>query len=62
MVEKTIGSIDDTVRHCITKMSTWHFVSTKIYRSRVIQLEKIQKSFLSGALAYENIRNQKLHF
>ena len=58
--EKTIGSIDDTVRHCITKMSTWHFVSTKIYRSRVIQLgEDPKKVFLSGALAYENIRNQK---
>ena len=43
--EKTIGSLDDTIRHCITKMSTWHFVSTKTYRSRVIQLGKIQKSF-----------------
>ena len=27
--EKTIGSTDDMFRHCITKLSNYHFVSCK---------------------------------
>ena len=36
--EKTEGSIDELMRHSITKMSHLHFVATDQYRNRVIQL------------------------
>lgn len=59
--EKTIGSIDDTLRHCITKMSTFHFVATKEYKNRVIQLGENPKTvFNVGALSYEAIKKTRL--
>lgn len=59
--EKTNGSIDDTLRHCITKMSTLHFVATKEYKNRVIQLGENPKNvFNVGALSYETIKKTKL--
>tara|TARA_B110000444_G_C18814392_1_gene584342 strand:- start:285 stop:1451 length:1167 start_codon:yes stop_codon:yes gene_type:complete len=59
--EKTFGSIDDHMRHAITKMSKWHFVSTLSYKKRVIQLGEVPKNiFYVGALAYESILNQEL--
>jgi UDP-hydrolysing UDP-N-acetyl-D-glucosamine 2-epimerase len=36
--EVTEGAIDDTVRHCITKMASYHFVAAEEYRQRVVQL------------------------
>ena len=36
--ELTFGAIDDSIRHCITKMSNLHFVANHQYRKRVIQL------------------------
>ena len=36
--ETTEGSLDDTFRHAITKMSTLHFTAAEAYRQRVIQL------------------------
>jgi UDP-hydrolysing UDP-N-acetyl-D-glucosamine 2-epimerase len=36
--ELSEGAIDDAIRHSITKMSHLHFVSTEVYRQRVIQL------------------------
>ena len=36
--EATYGSMDEAIRHAITKMSHLHFTSTESYRSRVIQL------------------------
>ena len=36
--EKTIGSLDDGYRHCITQLSSLHFVAAEGYRKRVIQL------------------------
>jgi GDP/UDP-N,N'-diacetylbacillosamine 2-epimerase (hydrolysing) len=36
--EVTYGSKDDTIRHVLTKLSSLHFVSTKMHRKRVIQL------------------------
>ena len=54
--EKTLGSIDEIIRHSITKMSTWHFVSTLSYKKRVIQLGEIPSNvFHVGGLAYESI-------
>jgi UDP-hydrolysing UDP-N-acetyl-D-glucosamine 2-epimerase len=36
--EVTEGALDDTIRHCITKMSRYHFVAAESYRQRVVQL------------------------
>ncbi len=59
--EKTLGSNDENMRHSITKMSKWHFVSTKEYKKRVIQLGEFPKNvFYVGALAYEAIKSERL--
>ena len=36
--ESSEGQIDEQIRHSITKMSHLHFVSTKEYKKRLIQL------------------------
>lgn len=59
--EITEGAYDDSIRHCITKMSTLHFTSTEEYRKRVIQLgESPDRVFYVGALGVENIKSLKL--
>ena len=59
--ELTLGSIDDAIRHSITKMSTLHFASTEEYRKRIIQLgESPERVFTVGALGVENVKNQQL--
>lgn len=55
--EKTLGAIDDQFRHCITKMSTLHFVATKEYQERVIQLgESPERVFDVGALNVDALK------
>lgn len=59
--ELTEGSIDDSLRHAITKMAYLHFVSTNVYRNRVIQMgEDPARVFNVGALGLDNIANTKL--
>jgi UDP-hydrolysing UDP-N-acetyl-D-glucosamine 2-epimerase len=59
--EATEGSIDEGMRHCITKLSYLHFTSTEEYRRRVIQLgEEPQRVFNVGALGIDNIKKMKL--
>lgn len=54
--ELTFGAYDDSIRHSITKMATWHFVSTESHRKRVIQLgEHPERVWNVGALGIENI-------
>jgi len=54
--ELTEGSCDDPMRHAITKMATLHFVSTEVYRKRVIQMGEDPKIvFNVGALGVDNI-------
>lgn len=56
--EITYGNYDEFIRHCITKMSRYHFTSTDVYRKRVIQLgEAPQRVFYLGALGAENCKN-----
>ncbi|MCI8282103.1 MAG: UDP-N-acetylglucosamine 2-epimerase (hydrolyzing) [Lachnospiraceae bacterium] len=58
--EATEGLIDEALRHSITKMSQLHFVSTGVYKNRVIQMGEQPKSvFNVGALAVENTKNTK---
>jgi len=59
--ELTLGAIDDSIRHAITKMSHLHFVATKEYKKRVIQLgEEENKVFNFGESGLDNIFNLKL--
>ena len=49
--ESTYGNYDEFLRHCITKMSTYHFASTEKYRKRIIQMgESPDRVFNLGAL------------
>lgn len=53
--EQTLGNYDEFIRHCITKMSHLHLVSTECYRRRVIQLGEEPSSVVNiGALGAEN--------
>lgn len=59
--ELTFGALDDTMRHCLTKMSRLHFVTTQQYRKRVIQIGQHPDSvFYVGALGVDNISNLQL--
>lgn len=59
--EITEGAFDDSLRHCITKMSHLHFTSTGEYRRRVIQLgESPERVFNVGAIGLDNINRLAL--
>ena len=59
--EITEGSVDDAIRHAITKMSHVHFVAAEEYRSRVIQMGEHPKHvFNVGGLGVESVRRSKL--
>ena len=52
--ELTKYLIDDHIRHSITKISNYHFVSNKIYKQRVIQMgEKPSNVFNVGSLSVD---------
>jgi len=56
----TMGAQDDVFRHCITKMSWWHFVSNSVSKKRVIQLgENPNRVFNVGSLGADMISNIK---
>ena len=59
--EITEGALDDAFRHSITKMSQIHFVSTKKYAKRVIQLgEQPSSVHITGGLGVDAISSLKL--
>lgn len=54
--ELTEGAIDESLRHCLTKMSHLHFTANEIYRKRVIQLgESPERVFNVGEAGLDNI-------
>ena len=58
--EITQGSLDDSFRHCISKMSNLHFVSHNDYKKRLINMGENPKSIYNvGALGVENIYKTK---
>lgn len=58
--ETTEGVLDEVYRHCITKMSMYHFVNCEIHRKRVIQLgESPDRVFNVGDTCIDNILSQK---
>lgn len=59
--ETTEGALDEVYRHCITKMSMYHFVNCDQHRKRVIQLgENPDRVFNVGDTCIDNVVNQKL--
>tara|TARA_B100000963_G_scaffold299361_1_gene271368 strand:- start:6811 stop:7977 length:1167 start_codon:yes stop_codon:yes gene_type:complete len=55
------GSIDENVRHAITKLSHIHFPSTKKARQNIIRMgEDPSKVFLTGCPSIDLIKNTKL--
>ena len=59
--ETSEGSMDDYMRHCITKMSHIHFAATEEYKNRIIQLgESPSRVFNVGGMGIENIKRLKL--
>jgi UDP-hydrolysing UDP-N-acetyl-D-glucosamine 2-epimerase len=59
--EVTEGSQDDAIRHCITKMSHYHFVAAEPYRRRVLQLgEPPECVFNFGDPGLDSIRRLPL--
>jgi GDP/UDP-N,N'-diacetylbacillosamine 2-epimerase (hydrolysing) len=59
--ESTEGSMDESFRHAITKMSHIHFPSTQEYRNRIVQMgENPAHVFCFGAPGLDNIKRLKL--
>ena len=59
--ERTEGSIDESIRHSITKLSHFHFASTEEYKKRIIQLGENPKNvFCTGTPGIDSIYNYKL--
>jgi GDP/UDP-N,N'-diacetylbacillosamine 2-epimerase (hydrolysing) len=58
--EITEGAYDEAIRHSLTKISYLHFVSTNVYKNRVIQLgESPERVFNVGALGCQIISKHK---
>jgi UDP-hydrolysing UDP-N-acetyl-D-glucosamine 2-epimerase len=59
--ELSEGSLDDAIRHCVTKLAHLHFVSTRAYAERVCQLgEDPRRVHLVGAPGIEPIGQLQL--
>lgn len=59
--ETTEGAVDESIRHCITKLSYLHFTSTQEYAKRVVQLgEHPDRIRCVGGIGIESILNEKL--
>jgi len=51
------------IRHSVSKISTWHFVTTKKYGKRIIQLgENPNRIYLVGSLGVDRIPENELYF
>ena len=58
--EVTSGSFDDSIRHSISKLSNYHFVSNRIYKKRLIQLGENKKNIFDiGSLGVQNFLETK---
>jgi len=59
--EVTEGAFDESIRHAVTKMASFHFVAAEEYRHRVIQLgEQPDRVFLVGGLGIDAIQQTPL--
>ena len=59
--EVTMGAMDESIRHALTKFSHIHFVANEVYKQRVIQLgEDPNHVFNVGGLGVDAIKRIKL--
>ena len=59
--EITNGSFDDTIRHMISKMADYHFVTNTIYKNRLISMGETPKTIYNfGSIGSLNVKNTKL--
>lgn len=59
--EITQGAFDDMLRHAVTKMAHFHFVSHPAYAKRVVQMgESPKRVFHVGAPGLDHLRHTKL--
>lgn len=59
--ELTEGTIDETIRHAITKLSQLHFTAMDEYTHRVIQMgEQPNRVFTVGEVGLDNLMRMKL--
>jgi UDP-N-acetylglucosamine 2-epimerase (non-hydrolysing)/GDP/UDP-N,N'-diacetylbacillosamine 2-epimerase (hydrolysing) len=59
--EITQGAIDDSIRHAITKMATYHFPGAETYRERIIRMgEDAAKVMCYGDPGLDNLRRLPL--
>lgn len=53
------GTVDEPVRHAITKLSHWHFVATEESRERVVRLgERPDHVWITGAPSLDDLAEQ----
>lgn len=53
--EITLGAVDNSIRHAITKMSSLHLASTEAYRQRIIQMGELPERVINtGAIGVHN--------
>ncbi|WP_420903941.1 UDP-N-acetylglucosamine 2-epimerase [Candidatus Magnetaquiglobus chichijimensis] len=56
--ETTLGAIDDTIRHTVTKMATWHFPALPEYARVILAMgEHPERVHVVGALGIDAIVN-----
>ncbi len=59
--EVSFGSIDEKLRHCITKLSSFHLVSHYLYKKRLIQLGENKKNIrVIGSLSLDSMSRKKI--
>lgn len=59
--EVTSGSMDDSIRHSITKISSLHFTPTLKTKKRLLQLGENPKTiFIIGSISLDNLKNMQL--
>jgi UDP-hydrolysing UDP-N-acetyl-D-glucosamine 2-epimerase len=58
--EITVGSKDDSVRHSITKLASYHFPANKIFQKRLVKMGEDPKNiFTYGALGIDKLNKIK---
>ncbi len=59
--EVTRGAIDDSIRHAITKMATFHFPSAEVYRQRIIRMGEQPANVMNfGCTGLDNLHRLQL--
>lgn len=59
--ELTLGAVDESIRHAITKMAHFHFTAAEPYRKRVVQMGEVpERVFNYGAPGLEGLKKMTL--